>query len=118
MERDDTQDWLLPPGARPPTVSELETRIDEALVVARASEEAVRVVGDAAIDAARQARRAADLAVRATAIAAEARRDPDREDASLRRFRERADRVMSRLRALDRGPHRDRLPSGRAGDRR
>ena len=60
-ERDSTQDWVVPRGAVP-LVSELEARIDEALVIARASEEGVREVGEMALDAARQARRAAEAA--------------------------------------------------------
>ncbi len=118
-ERDDTQDWLLPEAAAPPLLSELERRIDEALIVAKASEKAVMAVGDAALDAAAQARRAADLAERATAAvlngvanapagngqegggeAVESRFAP--EDAALRSFSERADRVVARLAALER----------------
>ena len=69
----------------------------------------------AALDAAQQARRAADLAERATAAAlgasqsaadgAGARRGPA-EDVALRSFSERADRVVARLRALERRPRR------------
>jgi hypothetical protein len=55
-----------------PTVSELEARIDEALVIARASEEGVREVGEMALDAAKQAHRAAELAASASAAAVEA----------------------------------------------
>jgi hypothetical protein len=73
-QRDSTQDWLLPRGAAPPLLAELELRIDEALVTARASEQAVGVVGEAAIDAAKQARRAADLAEQASANALAASR--------------------------------------------
>ena len=51
-----------PRGTVPPLLSELEARIDEALVIARASEEGVREVGEMALDAARQARRAAEAA--------------------------------------------------------
>lgn len=102
-ERDSTQDWLLPEGAAPPLLSELEERIDEALIVARASEKAAMAIGDAALDAAEQARRAADIAERASVaalglqptIAAEAPVDP-----ALRSFSERADRVVARLRAV------------------
>ncbi|HEX8752268.1 MAG TPA: hypothetical protein VF731_02525 [Solirubrobacterales bacterium] len=65
VERDDTQDWLLPAGSAPPLMSELESRVDEALRIARASEAAVMTVGAAAIDAAEQARRAAELAEQA-----------------------------------------------------
>lgn len=60
-ERDSTQDWLLPAGG-PPTVVQLEQRIDHALAVARASEAAALEIGAAALDAAQQARRAAELA--------------------------------------------------------
>lgn len=60
-ERDTTQDWVVPRGTVP-LVSELEARIDEALVIARVSEEGVREVGEIALDAAQQARRAAEAA--------------------------------------------------------
>ena len=70
-ERDTTQDWLVPRGAVP-TVSELEERIDEAVVIAKASEDGVREVGEMAIDAARQARRAAEAAEESAAAAATA----------------------------------------------
>jgi hypothetical protein len=118
-ERDSTQDWLLPEGSGPPLLSELERRIDEALVIARASEKAVVEVGAAALDAAQQARRAADIAERATAatLAGEtssqveasaegsnASRSEPVEDAALRSFSERADRVVARLRAWERRP--------------
>jgi hypothetical protein len=102
-ERDNTQDWLLPEAAAPPLLSELEQRIDEALVIARASERAVMAVGDAALDAAQQARRAADLAERASAVALSAQPPAPglwSEDAALRSFSERADRVVARLRAV------------------
>jgi len=110
-ERDSTQDWLLPESARPPLLSELEARIDEAVVTARASEEAVTTIGTAALDAAEQARRAAGIAVRAAATALDAQRrvtNPDLvtdgEDDSLRNFTERADRIAQRLRKLERVP--------------
>ncbi len=48
----------------------LEERVDEALATARASEAAIMTVGAAAFDAAEQARRAAELAERASAFAA------------------------------------------------
>jgi hypothetical protein len=108
-ERDSTQDWLLPEGSAPPLLSELEQRIDEALVIARASEKAAVAVGDAALDAAQQARRAADFAERATAAALTAVPPvPDKpsQDAALRSFSQRADRVVARLRALERRPRR------------
>jgi hypothetical protein len=102
-ERDDTQDWLLPEGAAPPLLSELEGRIDEALIIAKASEKAVMAVGDAALDAAQQARRAAEMAERAAEAALSATPAPAAvpyEDIALRNFSERADRVVARLRAV------------------
>jgi hypothetical protein len=102
-ERDDTQDWLLPEGAAPPLLSELEERIDEAMIVAKASEKAVMAVGGAALDAADQARRAADMAERAADVALSASpRLPElpHEDVALRNFSARADRVVARLRAV------------------
>lgn len=120
-ERDSTQDWLLPEGAAPPLLSELEGRIDEALIVAKASEKAVMAVGEAALDAAQQARRAADMAERASVAALSAQPPvPERpsQDAALRSFSERADRVVARLRALERRPRRGRPASAVAGRRR
>jgi hypothetical protein len=109
-ERDHTQDWLLPDRAAPPLLSELEGRIDEALIIAKASEQAVMAVGDAALDAAQQARRAAELAERAAEAALNATPAPSayftpvggaaHEDVALRNFSERADRVVARLRAV------------------
>jgi hypothetical protein len=102
-ERDSTQDWLLPEGAAPPLLSELEGRIDEALIIAKASEKAVMAVGDAALDAAQQARRAAEMAERAAEAAHKATPVPAAlpyEDVALRNFSERADRVVARLRAV------------------
>jgi 3-deoxy-D-arabino-heptulosonate 7-phosphate (DAHP) synthase len=106
-----TQDWLVPEGSRPPTIGELERRIDEALVTARASEAAVMTVGAAAFDAAEQARRAAELAERASAAAlaggrptAAAAALPGEEEEDLRDFSERADRLVARLRQLQRVP--------------
>jgi hypothetical protein len=124
--RDDTQDWLLPEDAAPPLLSELEERIDQALIIAKASEKAVMAVGDAALDAAQQARRAADLAERASAAALSAippepAAAPPSEglaEDALRSFSERADRVMVRLRALERRPRRPRPASVPAGRRR
>jgi thiamine pyrophosphate-dependent acetolactate synthase large subunit-like protein len=116
-ERDSTQDWLLPESARPPSVAELSQRIDEAVATAQASEAAVMVVGEAALDAAEQARRAAELAERASAAVfggsrgvqpGEARTElsstPAPPDDSLRSFSERADRVARRLHELERVP--------------
>jgi hypothetical protein len=112
-ERDSTQDWVLPEAARPPLLSELEARIEEAVVTARASEAAVMSVGEAALEAAEQARRAAGVAERAAATALDAQRraagswavatgraESNREDESLRSFTERADRIAERLREL------------------
>jgi hypothetical protein len=113
-ERDITRDWLLPGQSRPPLIGELEDRIDEALATARASEAAVMTVGAAALDAAEQARRAADLAERASAAMLADREPPtgtrpirlrsapgsEPEDDSLRAFSDRADRVVARLRQL------------------
>lgn len=74
-ERDSTQEWLLPPGAGPPSVRELELRIERALAIARSSEAAVCQIGDVALEAARQAGRAAELAERASAAAQAANRE-------------------------------------------
>ena len=106
-QRDSTEDWQLPEGSQPPLLSELEGRIDEALIIAKASENAVMAVGDAALDAAQQARRAAELAERAAEAALSATPpapvsapDPLYEDVALRSFSKRADRVVARLRAV------------------
>jgi hypothetical protein len=69
-ERDDTGEWLLPVDGGPPTLYELEQRVEVALTVARAAETAALEIGAASVDAAQQARRAAELAQRA-ALAAE-----------------------------------------------
>jgi hypothetical protein len=108
-ERDSTQDWLLPTAAAPPLFGELVERIDEALAVARASEKAVKTVGAAALEAADQAHRSAELAEWASATMLEDRRRQAsagavNEDRSLRSFSEHADRVVARLRALERLP--------------
>ena len=106
--RDSTQDWLIPQQAAPPLFGELVQRVDEALAVARSSESAVMSVGAAALDAAEQARRAAEAAERASAALLEQRRAPSGDtspaDLTMRRFSERADRVIARLRALERLP--------------
>jgi hypothetical protein len=123
--RDSTRDWLLPAHRTPPSIGELEARIDEALATARASEAAVVSVGEAALDAAQQARRAAELAERASAavlaqapppgaaaqqpppppeVAAGARRARRDGDGGLRDFIARADRLAERLRELERRP--------------
>lgn len=115
--RDSTQDWVLPEHARPPSIGELQRQIAEALATARASEEAVMTVGAAAIDAAEQARRAAELAERASVAALDAEgrmasiavakvpESPQESvDDSLSDFSERADRLVARLRQLQRIP--------------
>jgi hypothetical protein len=113
-ERDSTRDWELPEDARPPLLSELVARIDEALATARASEAAVMTVGAAAIDAAEQAKRAADLAEKASAAMVR-QSHPDSfptptsrvvadADQSLRDFSARADRLAERLKQLQKTP--------------
>jgi hypothetical protein len=123
-ERDSTVEWLLTEDSRPPLMHELEARVDEALAVARASESAVMTVGAAALDAADQARRAADLAERASAkafagptaqgapeplgaqtiqVADSASASAAGEDKSLRDFTARADRIAARLKELEKG---------------
>lgn len=114
----------MPRGAVP-TVTQLEERIDEAVVIARASEEGVREVGEIAIDAAQQARRAAEAAEQSARSAAKAAArsarpagpvsdtappqaeaaeaappPPPRFEERFRRFSERADSVSGRLRRL------------------
>ncbi len=127
-ERDNTQDWLLPDVALPPTIGELEGRIEEAVTTAHACEEAVMTVGAAALEAANQAHRAADVAERASITALDVQRsawgasrpevDTKPEDKGLRSFTERADRVVARLRALERLPARSRPTSAAAARRR
>jgi hypothetical protein len=92
--------WRLPPAQRPPLIGELVERIDEALATARASEAAVMTVGAAALDAAEQARRAAELAERASA----AMNGPPPDGGAMDSFSARADRVAERLRRLQRVP--------------
>jgi hypothetical protein len=121
-----TQDWLLPEHSRPPLIGELERRVELALTMARASEAAVVTVGAAAISAAEQAERAAGLAEKASATAlevqdrvaamtleptpsltaesGESERDEDKKDDSLSDFSARADRLVARLRQLQRVP--------------
>ena len=121
--RDSTDDWVLPAEARPATLAQLEERVDHALAVARASEAAALEIGAAALEAAQQARRAAELAERASAaprasMSADYASPPENGDVdegegdaadadgfdSFKHFTERADRVMARLRALERVP--------------
>jgi hypothetical protein len=108
-ERDGAGSWRLPQQSRPPLLGELVERIDEALATARASEAAVMTVGAAALDAAEQARRAAELAERASAamngngaVAASPAAQPAR--GAMDDFTARADRVAERLRRLQRMP--------------
>jgi hypothetical protein len=124
-KRDETQDWILPEGARPPLVGDLVRRIDEALAISRASEAVVMTVGAAALDAAEQASRAAKLAERASAAMLSQRRASEvvtpqvgtgEEVGTLRSFTARADRVVARLRALERIPARSH-PASAAADR-
>ncbi|HEU4598410.1 MAG TPA: hypothetical protein VFS26_01560 [Solirubrobacterales bacterium] len=119
-QRDNTEDWVVPSGSVP-TLGQLEARIDEALVIARASEAGVREVGEMALDAARragEAARAAEESARAAKEVAEAQvggpagpvaageTPPEaparRPEFQLRvtRFNERADRLATRLRVL------------------
>lgn len=103
------EDWTLPAHARPPLLGELIERIDEALATARASEAAVMTVGAAALDAAEQAKRAADLAQRAS-MAMSRNNDPAaelemaRDGGVMGDFTARADRVAERLQRLQRLP--------------
>jgi len=128
---DSTAEWLLPEQARPPLIGELEQRIDLALATARSSEAAVATVGAAALDAAGQARRAAELAERASAAALDVQARMARPvaaapespalsqslpvDDSLSSFSERADRLVARLRGLQRIPLAPPAASGAAG---
>jgi hypothetical protein len=118
--RDSTDEWRLPARLLPPTIAELELRIDEALVIARSSEAAVMTVGAAAIESAEQAKRAADLAVKASEAASRgaggavanghAGADESNgragetvpEDDRLAHFRHRADRLGARFAQLQR----------------
>lgn len=103
-----TESWALPERSRPPLLSELVERIDEALATARSSEAAVMTVGAAALDAAEQARRAAELAVRASnALGGRGGRpspQPAPDDGAMGDFTARADRVAERLQRLQRLP--------------
>lgn len=123
--RDTTEDWLLPEQSRPPLIGELERRVEEALATARASEAAVMTVGAAAIGAAEQAERAAGLAEKASAAALaveervataavalassaavepKAAEETTEEKDSLSEFSARADRLVARLKQLQRVP--------------
>ena len=107
--RNGAEDWTLPAQARLPLLGELVERIDEALATARASEAAVMTVGAAALDAAEQAKRAAELAQRASMAMNGGRSiQPELESApgegAMGDFTARADRVAERLRRLQRMP--------------
>ena len=111
--RDTTEDWLLAAAARPRSFGELEARIEYAVTLARSSEAAVAEIGAAALDAAEQSRRAAQLAEQAPAAAAHTNGAAPIESAtvvnegpvtpdqlSLERFIARSDQVMARLLVL------------------
>jgi hypothetical protein len=90
-------------------LGELVERIDEALATARASEAAVMTVGAAALDAAEQAKHAAELAQRASmAISGTntpaAEPEAARDRGAMGDFTARADRVAERLQRLQRLP--------------
>jgi hypothetical protein len=61
-ERDKTEDWVVPPERRPPSLFELQRQIDVTTGIARAAEEAALDIGAASLESAEQARRAAELA--------------------------------------------------------
>jgi hypothetical protein len=108
-ERDSAENWRLPQHSRPPLLGELVERIDEALATARASEAAVMTVGAAALDAATQARRAAELAERASAAMSRngvppASSSVQSTGGAMDDFTARADRVAERLSRLQRMP--------------
>lgn len=96
--RDEAEGWALPARSRPPLLGELVERIDEALATARASEAAVMTVGAAALDAAEQAKRAAEWAEQASRATSDG--GPNLRLADMDRFTARADRVAERLRLL------------------
>jgi hypothetical protein len=140
-ERDETGDWLVADDRRPPTVLELQRRIDVAVGIAQAAETAALEIGAASLEAAEQARRAAALAERSAEASVAASRiaashvaaaaaapapepeepapparipvpslgaprpqgQPDPFDERMVAFRERAEKVMARLRRLE-GP--------------
>jgi hypothetical protein len=131
---------MLSADSRPLSVAELERRIDVAIGVARAAEEAALEIGAASLEAAEQARRAAVLAERASEASQAAARfaaareparpstpaanqsdpvgratrvvtmpaaplrpigQPDPFDERMVAFRQRAEKVMARLRRLE-----------------
>jgi hypothetical protein len=69
--RDATDEWVLPEHSSPPSVKELEGRIDVAMSRARSAEAAASAIGAAALDAAEQARRSAEAAERTHKLAGE-----------------------------------------------
>jgi hypothetical protein len=147
-ERDETADWVVADDRRPPTVLELQQRIDLAVGIAQAAEAAALEIGAASLEAAEQARRAAALAERASEASVAASRiaashvaaaaaapvaaapdapieeeqapparipvpplgtprpqgQPDPFDERMVAFRERAEKVMARLRRLEGAP--------------
>jgi hypothetical protein len=111
--RAEPESWALPERSRPPLLGELVERIDEALATARASEAAVMTVGAAALDAAEQAKRAAELAEQASRamagpatapIEAGSDRGAGTHGEGMDSFAARADRVAERLQRLQRVP--------------
>ncbi|MET0306953.1 MAG: hypothetical protein ABW196_12105 [Solirubrobacterales bacterium] len=107
--RNEAEDWALSSSARPPLLGELVERIDEALATARASEAAVMTVGAAALDAAEQAKHAAELAQRASMAMNGGGHDHSQPEAAsdegaMGDFTARADRVAERLHRLQRLP--------------
>jgi len=107
--RSELESWALPERSRPPLLGELVERIDEALATARASEAAVMTVGAAALDAAEQARRAAELAEQASRAIGNrapvtARGFSPGTVGGMGSFTARADRVAERLQRLQRMP--------------
>ncbi len=121
-DRGSTDDWLLPedraPQAIGPSPESIERQVSEALTVARASariaaeaEVTAKLAGD---DAAACTAELTELADRVEAALghlearerAASRRaaEAEREEKTLRRFDERADRIVQRLRDLERSP--------------
>src|SRR4029077_12653610 len=108
FQRESVENGALPERSRPPLLGELVERIDEALATARASEAAVMTVGAAALDAPEEARRAAELAERASAAmsrnGAPASSTAPSQGGVMDDFTARADRVAERLSRLQRLP--------------
>jgi hypothetical protein len=93
-------------------MDDLERRVEEALAIARSSEAAAISIGAAALEAAGQARRAAELAERASAAVLAAPQPPrpgpsavkgrtrPLKEGAIEDFNVRADRLAERLRRL------------------